>query len=597
MLTVYDYAVVALYFVLLLSVGWLFRRFSHDSSDYFRGGGEMAWWLVGASAFMASFSAWTFTGAAGLAYSQGIVVLVIYLGNALAFFMNWFWLAAPCRQMRVVVVMEAIRARLGRVNEQFFTWMAMPLQVVGAGITLYGLAIFCAPAFGFDLRLTILAAGLVVVFVSTLGGSWAVATGDFLQALMLMSITLVVVVYSLVAVGGPAALVEKLPASHLDITASHAAGMGLLWVVATLIERIVAQNTMLGATRYLYARNGAEARKAALLAGILFLLGSIFWFIPPLAACAMGLDLAAEFPGLVKPEEGSYVAMAHRCLPAGLFGLMVTGMISATLSATDHGLNRNSGIFVRSFYLPILRPRASERELLRAGRLATVGFGLLIILLALLYSTWKDVGVLKLMLNASVMLGIPSVVPTFWCLLSRRAPDWAAWSTVLLCLGISSAFGLVPSLGLVRDWASAQGWGFALDFLNHNSYGIVALVSFTAGSAWYLGAGALFGSGPDPERVREIDRFFATIHRPLSAGETSGEEAIARQYTRIGRMALVWGGFAALLLLVPNGFWGRVAIAFCVFFMAGIGFVLILCGRRCGPVAARETLKQGMPAA
>ncbi len=578
MLTIYDYAVVGLYFVLLLGLGWLFRKFSHNSSEYFRGGGEMAWWLVGASAFMASFSAWTFTGAAGLAYEFGIVVLVMYFANTLAFFLNAIWLAGACRQMRVVVVMEAVRARLGRANEQFFTWMTLPLQIVGSGITLYGLAIFCAPAFGFDLRATIFVAGLVVLLVSTLGGSWAVATSDFLQALMLISITLVVFVASLISVGGPVGLLEKLPATHFDLTASQASGMGLLWVVATLLERIAAQNTLLGATRYLSARSGKEAGRAALLAGLLFGLGSLIWFVPPLAARALHMDMAALLPGLVKPEEGAYVAMAHRCLPAGLLGLMVTGMISATMSSMDHGLNRNSGIFVRSFYLPVLRPAAGEKELVLVGRAATILFGLLIILLALLYSTWKDVGVLKLMLNASVMLGVPAVVPTFWCLLTRRSPDWAAWSTVLLCLAISSLFGVLPSLQPVRVLAATWGGEGILDGIRENSYAIVALTSFLAGSAWYLGCGVLFGVSA--ARTVEIKAFFNTLERPLDPGEMGDPSSISGQSTRIGRMAILWGGLMGLLLLVPNDFWGKVAVAFCSSFVAGTGVLLILSGRQ-----------------
>ncbi|PTX96780.1 transporter [Spartobacteria bacterium LR76] len=580
MLTTYDYAVVALYFVLLLGLGWLFRRFSHDSSEYFRGGGEMAWWLVGASAFMASFSAWTFTGAAGLAYEFGIVVLVMYFANTLAFFLNALWLAAPCRQMRVVVVMEAVRARLGRVNEQFFTWMTLPLQVVGSAITLYGLAIFCAPAFGFDLRVTILVAGMVVLLVSTVGGSWAVATSDFLQALMLIGITLVVFVSSLFAVGGPSRLLAKLPPSHFDITASHAAGMGVLWVIATVLERVAAQNTLLGATRYLSARTGREARKAAVLAGVLFGLGSLIWFVPPLVARALDLDMAAMLPGLVKPAEGAYVAMAHRCLPAGLLGLMVTGMISATMSSMDHGLNRNSGIFVRSFYRPILRPRAGERELVMAGRSSTIIFGLLIILLALLYSTWKDVGVLKLMLNASVMLGIPAVIPMIWCLLTRRAPDWAAWSTVLICLGISALFGLLPSLAPLRTLAASLGWGAALDGLRENSYAVIALTSSLVGSAWYLGCGRVSGSKVSAQRAEEIAHFFHDMERPLGVDEISDPSVISAQSLRIGRMALLWGGLMYLLLLVPNPLWGRVAVAFCASFVAGVGLLLVLSARR-----------------
>jgi SSS family solute:Na+ symporter len=78
----YDYAVLAFYFVFMIAISWAFRRFVNNVSDYFRSGGQIVWWMVGGSAFMVSFSAWTFTGAASKAYSDGWPIAVIYVANA-----------------------------------------------------------------------------------------------------------------------------------------------------------------------------------------------------------------------------------------------------------------------------------------------------------------------------------------------------------------------------------------------------------------------------------------------------------------------------------------------------------------------------------
>ena len=90
----YDYAVVAIYLCFICSLGLVFRKFSKDSSDYFVGGGNVLWWLVGATAFMSQFSAWTFTGAASKAYTDGLMVAVLFLGNALGYFVAYLWSAA-----------------------------------------------------------------------------------------------------------------------------------------------------------------------------------------------------------------------------------------------------------------------------------------------------------------------------------------------------------------------------------------------------------------------------------------------------------------------------------------------------------------------
>lgn len=59
-----DFALVVLYLIFIVAIGFLFSGKSNTPSNYFRGGGKLLWWMTGASAFMVQFSAWTFTGAA-----------------------------------------------------------------------------------------------------------------------------------------------------------------------------------------------------------------------------------------------------------------------------------------------------------------------------------------------------------------------------------------------------------------------------------------------------------------------------------------------------------------------------------------------------
>src|SRR5471030_3283224 len=113
-MTPYDYAVLVFYFGFMLTISWVFRRFVTNVSDYFRGGGKALWWMVGGSAFMMQFSAWTFTGAASKAYSDGWPIMAIYVGNVFGFLINGLWLAPKIRQMRVVTGIQAVRLRFGR---------------------------------------------------------------------------------------------------------------------------------------------------------------------------------------------------------------------------------------------------------------------------------------------------------------------------------------------------------------------------------------------------------------------------------------------------------------------------------------------------
>lgn len=94
MLSSYDYIVIGFYFVFMAAIGWVCRKFIGNTSDYFRGGGKMLWWMVGCSGFVVQFSAWAFTGAASKAFTDGPVILVIYVANAIGFFAIIFFCRA-----------------------------------------------------------------------------------------------------------------------------------------------------------------------------------------------------------------------------------------------------------------------------------------------------------------------------------------------------------------------------------------------------------------------------------------------------------------------------------------------------------------------
>ncbi len=579
MLTTSDYIVIGMFFAFQLALGWVFRNFGKDSSQYFRGGGKMGWWLVGTSAYMGAFSAWTFTGAAGVAYEQGLVVMVVYWAGALGFLWNWWKFAAWFRQSRVITAMEAVRARLGPANEQFFTWLTLPIGVTVAGIWLYGLAIFCAPVFGVNLQGMILACGVVVVLVAAMGGQWAIVASDFVQALILMAITIVAAVFAWARVGGWEGFVAGLPATHWDISASHSQEFGAWWMIALVVDKFFIQNALHGASRYLNVEDGREARKAALLATVLFALGSVLWFIPPLAARALHLDLAALFPGLAKPSEAAYVAIAAQVLPVGMMGLMITGIISATTSSMDHGLNRNAGVFVRSIYVPLIRPHASEREQVLAGRISTLAFGVIVICTALFYSTLKNVGVFSLMLDFSSLLGVPYAVPMVWCLVVRRVPDWAAWSSVLAGIAAGALARGVP------PWAAGQlapgsTLGALAGWLGDHRYVAVTMAASAASTVWYFGASWLFGRRMPRARLEEIEAFFVRMKTPLEP-QPAEELALNERGTGgIGRLCLWYAGFILLLVFVAHSWTARGSVLFCALFVAAFGYGLIRSERR-----------------
>lgn len=253
-MTPYDHAVLAFYFVFMLVISWVFRRFITSVSDYFRSGGQVLWWMAGGSAFMVSFSAWTFTGAASRAYGDGWPIMVIYLGSAVGFFINASWFGPKMRQLRVITAMEAVRQRFGRASEQTFTWITLPLQMLTAGIWLYGLGVFFSAAFNIEVHVTIMAAGLSVLIISLVGGSWAVIASDFIQVLILFPVTIVTAFFAISHLGGWAGTMEKLSATSLNLGKLATDDFLLFWCVAIMFKQFLSTNNLNDASRYLCVR-------------------------------------------------------------------------------------------------------------------------------------------------------------------------------------------------------------------------------------------------------------------------------------------------------------------------------------------------------
>ena len=175
-----DYYVIGAYLLMLVSLGFILKKLCGGVKDYFVGGNKIPWWLAGASCFMASFSAWTFTGAAGFAYENGILIILLFYFNVVAFVFMGRFIAAKCRQTRRVTAAQVIFDRFGRLGEQFFLWIQVPNMLFGGAIWMMGLATFLSVAFGVPMPLTILVSGVVILIYSTISGSWAVMTSAFL---------------------------------------------------------------------------------------------------------------------------------------------------------------------------------------------------------------------------------------------------------------------------------------------------------------------------------------------------------------------------------------------------------------------------------
>lgn len=574
-MTLFDHLVIAFYFAFMVAVGVVFRRFVTDVSDYFRSGGKVLWWMVGSSAFMVSFSAWTFTGAVSKAYADGWPVMTIYVANAVGFLLNALYFAPRFRQLRVITAVEAIRLRFGTVSEQVFTWLQIPLGVLNAGIWLNAIGVFFAAVFGIDPRLTIVVTGLVVLLIALSGGSWAVLASDFMQALILMVVCAAVLAHTLARIGGPAAFAAAVPPGHLDLGQVFTRDFLGLWCLAMLVKQIHTTNNLYDAVRYLCVKDSRHARWAGWLGAALFLVGIALWFLPPMIARTLLPELGTRFPQLAHPEEAAYIAIAREVLPVGMMGLLASAIFAATMSSMDSGLNKNAGVFVKNFYQPWLRPQATDAHLLRVGKLATLAMGVLIVATALEMNELRGLGLFRLMQRVGILIGVPVVVPLFLGLLVKRTPPWSAWSTVL----IGFASSLVFSRLLTPDWAVRTfGLEGVLDSAEREYWTQSAqfFANLLTAGTWFLLTRLFWPQTSGADRAR-IEGFFQRMHTPVDFEREEGPTAARdrEQSLAVGWLAVAYGTFIVLLAAIPNPPAGRLTFLASGAVVAAIGGWLI----------------------
>lgn len=572
-----EIATIAIYLLFLVAVGVVFSRQNKNSEEYFKSGSKGTWWLVGINMFMAGISAYTFVGNAVGIYQAGWSPLTIYGANIVSFTVCFFGLAALYRQLRVVTISEVVRMRFGKRTEQLVAYIFVINNMIWSGLVLYGLAVFMQRLFPQTPALwVILSVGVIVSTYCTIGGNWGILANSFVQGLIMISMTILVAVLCFVKVGGVGeffAMIKadpviseqfKLISPENTTDGFWAVKYGITWFVFTGMAQFIAQTGVFQSVRYFSAKDGREARYASLFAAGLMVVGSFIWFIPPMTSRLLySAEVMASHPNPLKAPEFAYVVASQNLLPAGLVGLMVVAMFSASVSSMDVGLNRNAAMLVRDM-LPVFRrwlrlPEWSDAKQITAGKVTTFILGMLVTLMAVFYSQMKELSIFDLLLNVVAFFMMPLLIPMILCLFIKRTASWAVFASMLA--------GFLPSmLDMVFGWGlSYQGKGFIVCFCSVAAYLISTL---------------FYKNSPDEykERCRE---FYDRMHMPIDFEKEVGECTSGYQLKTIGILSLITGGLLLFLLLIPNPLFGRLCI------LSVCGFILII-----GGIMLKAGLKQ-----
>ncbi len=447
---IYDYLVIGAYFLFMLGIGLYFMKINKGAKEYFAGGSMIPWWVSGMTLYMANFSAWTFTGAAGFAYTTGWFAICYFGTWSLAYYFGSQMTASRWRRTRSISPVEYTYTRFNVTTQQFLGWVIMLNFTLSGGVQLASTCKLLAPVMGLDITMVTIVTGVVILLYTFLGGIWAVSITDVVQGVILLSITFVVMPLALGLVGGFGNLVDALPAISFEHT-YNGVHYTEHWLVSIFV--IMFLGTAAGAAQRFYSvKDERDAKRVGKMAGILFLTVPFVFGIPPLVASVIWPDLSqVEFfkPYMESnPQDLVFIALCLKLLPNGLIGVFLAAMLAATMSTLSSVYNLVSSIFSRDMYQGLIRPDVTDRELLTVGRITSVVVGLIVASLGVWFVN-SQLGIFNLMQAFFTLLNIPVVVPTAFGLLFRRLPKWSAVASIVwgLIVGVTVRYALNWDIG------------------------------------------------------------------------------------------------------------------------------------------------------
>ncbi|MEC5128099.1 hypothetical protein VSU19_15135 [Verrucomicrobiales bacterium BCK34] len=456
-----DYITLALYIAGIFVISTLSARRTKSQKEMFSAGRSSPWWASGLSGFMTMFSAGTFVVWGGIAYELGFVAVAINTCYGIAALLAGYFVAGKWNQLGVDTPAEFVQLRFGKTGLHFFTWTMLIKRILGVSVSLYALAVLLVALIPMNLTWAIVLFGAIVVIYTMQGGLWAVLMTDVLQFIVLTVVVLMVAILMISGMDGVAAYKEAVPDHFFDPVAGKYGWFFLFGWVTIHFFMIGAEWAFV--QRFLAVRSPREARKSSYLFGIMYLVTPLFWLLPPLL-------YRGQVEGVDK--EQAYILAAKSVLPPGVLGLMFAAMFSATASMVSSQLNVFAGVLTNDFYKAFFNPAASEKTLVRTGRIFTLLLGGLLVFAAIMVPRMG--GAEKLIISINSLLVVPLFAPTLWGLFSKKIGirDMITVALTSFSIGLALRFGLSANPMILE---SSSLWETKI-YLAENSKNVEVLV-------------------------------------------------------------------------------------------------------------------------
>ena len=506
-----DVAVLVVYLIGIMAIGIWAARMVKNMGDYFMprtfGKGMLVMHAFGTGTHSdqaVSVASKTFTsGLSGIWYQW------LWL-----FCTPFYWLIAPImRRFRAITVADVFTARYHRSVGMLFALVGMFNLMVTIGVMLKGSSAVVASCFGDQVSPNAIIAVMTVMFLvyGLAGGLAAAIVTDFIQGIMTIIFSFILLPFALDAVGGLAGLRETISDPQMFSLVAPAE-------IGTFYIAVIALNALIGIVTQPHTMGNCAAGRSESDGRFGFTVGSFIKRFCTMAWSLTGLAAVAYFAGREVDPDQVYGLMAREFLPAimpGLLGIFLAALLASVMSSCDSFMIASSALFTENVYRPLKPARDGDHYLL-VGRVTS----LVVVAGGVLFAFWLP-GVVKgleIFWKISPMMGIAFWLGLFW----RRATVAGAWASTAAAFFVWWLTTTDFFIGFIGALPMAEALRFVL------VKGGSAEIYLPWQMIFYLTAGTVAGIVVSlftrPVNEDKLDRYYELVRTPVETGEPAPVE-------------------------------------------------------------------------
>ncbi len=385
-----DLAIIAIYFVTVIGIGFYLKRFAKTGEDFFLAGREMTAWVAGLSFLSANLGSLELLGWAGSSYQYGILAA------------HWYWIGAIPAMLFLGIVMMPfyyiskthsvpgyLQLRYGPSASGLSAISFALMTILMSGVNMYAMAVVMKVVLGWNIHFSIWVSSLTVGVYVAAGGLFSAIFNEVLQFFLIWFGALLIPILGLIETGGWSGMVARIKTNFPGQDFTHAWStlgdfqnnpMGIHWScivfgLGAIISMGYWTTDFLVVQRVLAAKDLRSAKLAPII-------GSFFKMCVPLIVILPGLLGLAVLPMHLVPETGmqpgqhSYnevlPLMLARYLGPGLLGLGITALVAGFMAGMAGNVSAFATVWTYDIYRPFLRKTATDAHYVSMGRWCTI---------------------------------------------------------------------------------------------------------------------------------------------------------------------------------------------------------------------------------